>query len=176
MNFNGIFIMRADGSHVRRVTSRSSDEGPDGQPQFSPDGKQLVFQREVPGGTRLMIVRTDGSGLRPLLPGADAFAPSWAPDGRRVAFTLAIHTGDTTTINVATVHPDGTDLRLLTNTSSANAAFAPDYSPSGRRIVFSQSDADGCHLVISSVTGQHPRALPNGPGCLVDASWGPSRS
>src|SRR5664279_3192127 len=75
-----------------------------------------------------------------------------------------------------TVHPDGTDLRLLTNTSSANAAFAPDYSPSGRRIVFSQSDADGCHLVISSVTGQHPRALPNGPGCLVDASWGPSRS
>jgi Tol biopolymer transport system component len=176
VNFNGIFVMRADGSHVRRMTSNGPDNLPDSQPQFSHDGKQLVFQREVPGASRLMIVRTDGSGLRPLLPGVDASAPSWAPDGRRVAFTLAVHTGNSTTFNVATVHPDGTDLRLLTNTSAANAAFAPDYSPGGQRIVFSQSDADGCHLVIGSVTGQHPRTLPTGPGCLVDASWGPSRS
>lgn len=176
VNFNGIFIMRADGSHVRRITSNGPDNLPDSQPQFSPDGKQLVFQREVPGGTRLMIVRVDGSGLRPLLPGADAFAASWAPDGRRVAFTLVGHTGDSTTFNVATVHPDGTDVRLITNTSDANAAFAPDYSPSGQRVVFSQSDADGCHLVIAGVTGRNPRTIPSGPGCFVDASWGSSRS
>lgn len=176
VNFNGVFVMRADGSHVRRVTSRNEDEGPDGQPQFSPDGKRLVFQREVPGGSRLMIVRTDGSDLRPLLPGTDAFTPSWAPGGRRVAFTIAVHTGDSTTFNIATLHPNGTDLRLITNTSEANAAFAPDYSPNGERIVFSQNDPDGCHLVIASVTGKNPRKVQTGSGCLVDASWGPSRS
>ena len=176
VNFNGVFIMRADGSHARRVTSTGADGLPDGEPHFSPDGKRLVFQREMPGATRLMTVHVDGSGLRSLVPAADAFAPSWAPDGRRVAFTLAMHGGSSTTFNIATVHPDGTDLDVITNTSETTAAFTPDYSPTGRRLVYSQSDTDGCHLVIAGVTGHNPRPLSTGPGCLVDASWGTRRS
>lgn len=172
VNYNGIFIMRADGTHLRRLTSNSPDALPDGAPHFSPDGEQIVFSREVPGGTRLMIVGADGAGLRPLVDGG---GPNWSPDGKHVAFDRARGTGSTRTFDIATVRPDGTHLRFLTNEPvGQRAAFQPDYSPNGRRIVFSEGDASGCHLVIIGVTGGHPRTLPTGEGCYFNPSWGPT--
>lgn len=170
VNFNGIFIMRTDGTHLRRLTSNGSDAGPDGAPHFSPDGKQLVFVRDIPGGNRLMIVGADGTGLRPLLDGG---GPNWSPDGKHIAFGLALTTGDTTTFDIATVRPDGTHVRSLTNEpADLRVAFEPDYSPTGRRMVFSEADASGCHLVTIGVTGEHPRTLPTGEGCYSNPSWG----
>ena len=171
VNHNGVFIMRSDGTHVRRITSNGPDALPDGQPHFSPDGRYLVFQREVPQGNQLMIVRTDGSGLHTLLPGVDGSAPSWAPDGSRIAFTLVHHT-DPPTFDIATVRPDGAGLRLLTQTAPTAAAFAPDYAPQGNRLVYSQSTATGCALIVANTAGLNPRPLPTGDGCFADASWG----
>ena len=173
VNFNGVFIMRTDGTHLRRITSNGPDALPDGQPQFSPDGRHLVFQREEPTGTQLMIVRVDGSGLRRLLPGVDGFAPSWAPTGERIAFTLVHHTVRHTS-DIATVRPDGTGLRLLTHTTADTSAFTPAYSPPGSRLVWSQSTSTGCRLVVASATGRNPRPLPTGDGCILDPSWGRS--
>jgi Tol biopolymer transport system component len=171
VNFQGIFIMRADGTQLRRVTSNGPDTLPDTSPHFSPDGTQLVFAREVPGGSQLMIVGADGSGLRPLVDGA---GPNWSPDGKHVAFGLARTTGDTTTFDIAIVRPDSTHVRLLTNEpADLRAAFEPDYSPTGRRIVFSEADASGCRLVTIGATGEHPRTLPTGEGCYFNPSWGP---
>jgi len=173
VNFNGVFIMRTDGTHLRRITSTGPDALPDGQPHFSPDGRRLVFQREEPTRTQLMIVRIDGSGLRRLLPGVDGFAPSWAPSGERIAFTLAHHAAQPTS-DIATVRPDGTGLRLLTHTTADTSAFTPAYSPPGSRLVWSQSTATGCRLVVATATGRNPRPLPTGDGCILDPSWGRS--
>lgn len=173
VNFNGVFVMRTDGTHLRRITSTGPDGLPDGQPHFSPDGRHLVFQREEPTGNQLMIVRIDGSGLRRLLPGVDGFAPSWAPSGQRIAFTLVRHT-DPPTFDIATVRPDGTGLRLLTHTTAETSALTPDYAPRGSRLVWSQSTATGCRLVVASATGRNPRPLPTGDGCILDPSWGRS--
>jgi TolB protein len=177
LNFNGIFVMRADGSQARRVTSNGPDNLPDSQPQFSPDGTHLVFERELPGGNQLMIVRVDGTDLRPLLPGTDGFTANWAPDGQHLVFTLGRQADETTTFNIATVRPNGTGLHLLTDTAPESPAFTPDYAPGGRRIVYSQADADGCHLVIVGVMDTYSRTVvPTGPGCFADASWGWRRS
>jgi len=173
VNFNGVFIMRTDGTHLRRITSTGPDALPDGQPHFSPDGRRLVFQREEPTRTQLMIVRIDGSGLRRLLPGVDGFAPSWAPSGERIAFTLAHHAAQPTS-DIATVRPDGTGLRLLTHTTADTSAFTPAYSPPGSRLVWSQSTVTGCRLVVATATGRNPRPLPTGDGCILDPSWGRS--
>jgi len=173
VNFNGVFIMRTDGTHLRRITSTGPDALPDGQPHFSPDGRRLVFQREEPTRTQLMIVRIDGSGLRRLLPGVDGFAPSWAPSGERIAFTLAHHAAQPTS-DIATVRPDGTGLRLLTHTTADTSAFTPAYSPPGSRLVWSQSTPTGCRLVVATATGRNPRPLPTGDGCILDPSWGRS--
>ena len=155
------------------ITSTGPDALPDGQPHFSPDGRRLVFQREEPTRTQLMIVRIDGSGLRRLLPGVDGFAPSWAPSGERIAFTLAHHAAQPTS-DIATVRADGTGLRLLTHTTADTSAFTPAYSPPGSRLVWSQSTATGCRLVVATATGRNPRPLPTGDGCILDPSWGRS--
>jgi TolB protein len=175
VNFNGIFIMRADGTHVRRLTSNGPDNLPAGHPSFSPDGTQIVFSQENAVGTQLMLVGVDGTGLRELLPGVAAGSPSWSPDGRHVAFGISRGTGATTAFDIATVRLSSGHVRFLTDEPSADVrvAFAPDYSPSGRRVVFSEADAAGCRLVTMSVTGHHKQTVPTGDGCYVNASWGP---
>ena len=120
-----------------------------------------------------MIVRTDGTGLHALLPAMDASGPNWSPDGRHIAFTLLRHTGNVTKVDVATVSPTGKNLRLLTDEpAQVRDAFEPDYAPNGKRIVFSENDRHGCHLVIASTTGAHPRYLTSGNDCYANASWG----
>ncbi len=174
VNFNGIFIMKADGTHSRRVTSQGPDSLPDGAPQFSPDGRHLVFHRELADGShQLFTVRVDGTGLRELLPGVDGSAPSWSPDGRRIAFTLVRHDGDSTKFDVATVRPNGTGLTLVTDNPLGQASFAPDYASDGTKVVYSQANGFGCNLVTSRSSGRDRRHELPGEGCLVDASWGP---
>jgi Tol biopolymer transport system component len=164
-NVNGIFIMRSDGSGVRRITSRQGEEPPDGDPKFSPDGKRLVFTRDIPGGNRLMIVNTDGSNLHELLPGTDAVAPSWSPDGTHIAFNLSPE--------IATVRPDGTHLRVLTNSAAQmHNSFDPDYSPDGRRLIYTTFNGTGCALITINTSGHNPRTLTKADGCLVQTSWG----
>jgi len=171
VNFNGIFIMEADGTHARRITSSGPDGLPDGQPQFSPDGKQLVFHRELADGSyQLLTVRVDGTRLRELLPGVDGSAPSWSPDGKRIAFTLVRHNTDSTLSDVATVRPNGADLTMVTKNPAGTASFAPDYAPDGSRVVFTRANSVGCNLVTLGSSGGDRRVLPS-EGCLVDASW-----
>lgn len=63
--------------------------GSDADPAFSPDGRQLVFRRLVAlgnsdrGAWDLYTVRSDGTGLTPLVTGGSAFrgAADWGPGG-----------------------------------------------------------------------------------------------
>lgn len=60
--------------------------------RFSPDGRRLRFDNSEPGDgpTAIWEIARDGSGLRQLLPGWDAFphqcCGSWTPDGRYFVF------------------------------------------------------------------------------------------
>ena len=176
VNVNGIFLMRTDGTDVRRVTSTGPDGLPDSQPEFSPDGRRLVFERELPDGNQVMTVRVDGTGLRPLLPGVQGFSPHWSPDGRLIVFTIARRTGGATTLDIATVRPDGSRLRLLTHSTADGPAFTPDFSPAQDRVVYSQADSDGCHLVIAGLRGHGAQILTAGSGCVVEPSWAGAKS
>jgi len=176
VNFNGVFVMRADGSRVQRVTSNGPDAGPDVHPRFSPDGGSIVFNRETADGDRLMTVHVDGTRLRALLPGVDGFSASWSPDGRRIAFSLARHPAGGTTLDVATVRPDGTGLRIVTDSTDGTASFFPAWSPDGSRLVFTRGTPDGCPLVVARADGSRFRTLDSGPGCFLDADWGGAAS
>jgi len=176
VNFNGVFVMRADGAHPRRVTSNGPDNLPDVRPHFSPDGRSIVFNRETADGDRLMTVHVDGTRLRALLPGVDGFSASWSPDGRRIAFSLARHPAAGTTLDVATVRPDGTGLRIVTDSTGGTASFFPAWSPDGSRLVFTRGTPDGCPLVVARPDGSRFRTLDSGPGCFLDADWGRAAS
>jgi Tol biopolymer transport system component len=74
-------------------TSLTDGDSLDGGPVWSPpDGARLAFKRTlvaegVPTRTDLWTMRSNGTHARPLrrLPG-DQYAPTWSPDGRRLAF------------------------------------------------------------------------------------------
>jgi TolB protein len=65
-----IYVMRPDGSGVRRLTRRPGD---DWAPDFSPDGRRIAFT-QLPG--TVWVMNADGSGLRRLTAGVDA---DWRP-------------------------------------------------------------------------------------------------
>src|SRR6266542_2059360 len=70
--------MSVAGSGLEKLTSGSSS----GAPSWSPDGKKLVFQREIrsSGEYDLYIMDADGSGLTSLHVGpAGDLSPDWQP-------------------------------------------------------------------------------------------------
>jgi Tol biopolymer transport system component len=78
-----VYVMRADGSHVRRLTdSPGLDEGP----EFSPDGTKIAFSSSRDGQQEIYVMDADGSSPRRLTdnPSRDE-SPDWQPlpfDGR----------------------------------------------------------------------------------------------
>jgi Tol biopolymer transport system component len=85
---NGIWLMRPDGSDLRRLTRNpyaGAECGCDGDPAFSPDGKRISFVRvraERRGRGALFVMNRDGSNVRRLTPWT--FDPgvnhTWEPD------------------------------------------------------------------------------------------------
>jgi Tol biopolymer transport system component len=66
-------------------------------PDVSPDGRRIVYQANIGGGTALFV--TDGHGTTRLTDGPDDTAPAWSPDGTQIAF---VRDGSVAIVNVAT--------------------------------------------------------------------------
>jgi Tol biopolymer transport system component len=135
-----IFVMNADGSHLRQITFSDFD---DENPAWSPDGKTIVFQRDfdpVQGQVDydLLTMKADGSNEQNLTnsPGIDDIDPNWSPNGRRIAFS-GDRDGD---LEVYTIRPNGSGERQLTF-NDGPIDEGPNWSPDGRMITF-DSDRD----------------------------------
>lgn len=128
----GIYLMNADGSSVRQLTS--SGEGP----TWSPEGTRLAYW----GGGALYVVNADGTGLHALVStGPYAHEPAWSPDGTRIAFGgQAGFAGSKGGIWV--VNADGTNLRQLTTEVDDD----PSWSPDGGNILFTSARNDVTHV------------------------------
>jgi TolB protein len=71
-----IGVMRADGSDERLLTSSYLDEGP----TWAPNGRVLMFSREVAAGTsKLWSVDVTGRILQPVPYPGEASDPAWSP-------------------------------------------------------------------------------------------------
>jgi Tol biopolymer transport system component len=175
VNHEGIFLERTDGTHLTRVTSNGRDNPPDEDPQFSPDGRSLVFDREGADGTQVIVtVRIDGSCLRVLNPTINGFSPDWSPRGNQLTFTLVRGNGEASVADIATMRPDGSHLRVLTSATATMGAYLSDYSPDGRRLVYTQRNAKGGgDLTIIPSTGGTPHPISgSSSNGHAGAEWG----
>ena len=93
----------------------------------------------------------------------DNWAPSWSPDGKRIAFTAAPKDGD---IDIYVMDADGQNRQNLTNNPTVDKF--PSWSPDGKRIAF-VSDRDGnLDIYVMDTNGEAPQNLTNTP--LADES------
>jgi Tol biopolymer transport system component len=102
---------------ARRLTfTRGSDGvlGDDSMPDFTPDGRRIVFTSNRDRQGEIYVMNANGSGQRRLTrrPGDD-WAPDVSPDGAKIAFTQLPGT-------IWTMNADGSGLRRLTAGTDAD--------------------------------------------------------
>jgi Tol biopolymer transport system component len=136
----GIWSMKPDGSDKKFFTAAG---GPD--PNVSPDGRKVSFKGGPEGA--LFVQNMDGSGLLQISPSVSvAYKHDWAPSGQRIVLSDNSEPGPTDPVNIATVRPDGTDFRYLTQYTGPIHAYVGGYSPDGQWIIF-RLEKDGLNTL-----------------------------
>jgi Tol biopolymer transport system component len=165
-----IWSVNPDGTGERRITS-----GPhvDGAPDWSPDGKELLFQRHslppAPPAWHVYRVRADGSGLTWIT--ANGAEPDWFRDGRRIAFTRENGTGGR---DLHMANRDGSGQRMIE--AGLPALDGPDPSPTSDFVLVNQTgdNADGRLFASSPGMGEIHWDLPDPDGHdSQQGSWAP---
>ena len=140
-----------------------------GNPEISPDGKQIVFTRswvdKVKDQTRsnLWIVDVDGNRVRELIGGArNDSSPVWSPDGKRIAF-LSDRDG---TNQLHVMWLDTREVAQLTHLEQAPSNIK--WSPDGKQIAFTAFVADN-DPILSVRLPERPRGAEWAkPAVIVD--------
>lgn len=78
-----LYVMNGDGSDVQRI---SYGEGRYATPVWSPRGDLIAFTRIYKGTFYIGVMKPDGTGERMLSSGFSVEGPTWAPNGRVLAF------------------------------------------------------------------------------------------
>jgi Tol biopolymer transport system component len=165
-----LYLLSADG----RMTALFPDvPNASWGPEWSPDGEELAFSRELVlgrDGSGIWFARPDGSGLSALPSPAGAYGLRWSFDGTRV---YLVRTDDS---GIWSMRRDGTDLQKVPLPFDATYyGSPPSLSRDGRRIAFVRpagllmtnvwvADLDGSNLRQVS-TGNYdsaPRWSPDG--------------
>ena len=112
-NGSAIYVLNADGSDFHQITPLRLSAG---SPDWSPDGKRIVFNSSYEGQAAVEIytVRPDGNGLKRVRDEPKdnfSFEPVWSPDGKRIAFA---HATRTTPPHIWTMKRNGTELKQIT--------------------------------------------------------------
>jgi len=142
-------------------------------PNFSPDGKQIVFVSPRPLTPQLFTMNVNGTGLRPLtpvVPGKRSYrtGPDWSPNGDEIAFQQ--QNGD---FQVWTIGVKDRVMKQLTNEGeNENPSWAPD----GRHMSITRrlgAIGDPRNIWVLDVRTGRLRQLTQSPGDARMSDWSP---
>jgi Tol biopolymer transport system component len=159
-----MYVMRADGSRLRRITSGNYYEV---DPAWSPDGGWIVLSStrccataHSSGDYALYTVRPDGSGLRLLRRDSRAsdLDPVWSPDGRRIAF-VQNPTSSNGGWSVWVMNTNGTNAHPLTHDGRFHDAVA--WSPTGQQLAYTsyRSNEADWQIRVVQANGHHAHTI-----------------
>jgi len=160
-----VFIVSADGTGVRQLTTSLTEDYldalPEGdargnvEPDLSPDGRYVVFTNVSTLTFESFVVRLDlqtgevinlTSMTSGAVPVADA-QPRYSPDGKRLAFVSAVGS----TLQVFVMDADGYNVRAVTDDEYYNAF--PTWSPDGTSVAYASYRGE-TQPEIDELTGQ----------------------
>ncbi|MEP0061168.1 M28 family peptidase [Rhodopirellula bahusiensis] len=128
---NDLYIMDADGSNVKRLTS---EPGYDGGPFFSPDGQRICWRRFAPNGAtaEIFTMKIDGSDVRRLTEiDAMSWAPFYHPSGEFLVFTTNKHGFANFELYLVRADGEGEPVRL---TTTEGFDGLPVFLPNGEQL------------------------------------------
>lgn len=175
---NHIFFMDLDRSGVGTVGPRlTSDVESEDYPNWSPDGKRLVYQRGL-NGAATYVINADGTGQRRLspTPGLDV-TPSWSPDGTKIIYSRLFRAPEPN-------NPPLTDIRVMNADGSGDHAILaatlfsvePRWSVRNQIVFMSMLKGDGqLHIFVMNADGTGLQQLTT-VGNNGDPAWSPDGS
>lgn len=123
-SYGDIYTISLRSGEFRRLTSSPVD---DWSPDWSPDGKRLVWVRDG----ELWIMGGHGQDRQRVGEGIAAASPTWSPDGSSIMYVGARG-------NIVRVRPDGGGLQVIVADVDVwgSELLTPLWSPDGRSVAF----------------------------------------
>lgn len=165
-----LYVMDDDGGNVQRLTVR-----PGWWPDWSPDGKQIVFTAQPPGvpnwpqQSAIYIIKSDGTNEHRLTNDETSNSfPSWSPDGQHIAFNSnRLAKRGIAQTDIWTIHIVTKQLRRLTRTEKLTTD--PSWSPDGKYIAYREGRE--IHLIRPDGSGHHELRPGNGNNKRGSPRW-----
>ena len=172
-----IYLMDIDGRNQRPVIDI---DGAQRAPVFSPDGTRIAFESKAPtqgnesppgdvennDTLEIYSIRTDGTHkIRLTHNDVDDGHPTWAPNGKHIAFTSMVED----TYQIAIVPAQGGTVQQLT--FSHDSHYQPTFSPDGKRILYISNAHNHYTLWMLNTDGDpHKTQLTNHIGAHFEPS------
>jgi TolB protein len=184
-----LYVMRDDGTHVKRLTQKSLPaDGEDAQPQWSPNGNKILFERwnvrkaKPADAVALWVLDLRTGEERRITPYSlmAGDTPDWSPNGRLILFHDHIDAPPNVSANLWTVRPDGSGLTQLTFVDDGVTNYlGSSFSPDGTMIVFGRRpatggpDANAADVFVMRLDGTGEQAVTSTLAYDSYPDWGP---
>jgi Tol biopolymer transport system component len=135
-----IYIMKADGSKVKRLTDHL---GYDGGPFFSHDGKQITWRRFTPDGrsAEIFTMNVDGSDQKAVTHlNVMSWAPFFHPSGKYIIFTTNLLGFQNFELYIVDAKGTQDPVRV---TSEEGFDGLPVFSPNGKSLAWTKRNNKG---------------------------------
>ncbi|MBN8281230.1 MAG: PD40 domain-containing protein, partial [Gammaproteobacteria bacterium] len=171
-----LYISDLKGGNIKRLTNNKYYEA---EVTVSPDGKWIVFGRQIDGNMDIWLMKSDGTGEKQLTftPDWQEGAPYFLPDGKTILYRAWQHsvtqelkrireeTGqrNQTPMTIFTMNIDGSNVVPRTFTNDMN--WAPFPAPDGRHFVYVRiGEGNNWDVYLGDLAGEEaPRRLTFSP-------------
>ncbi|MFZ9708226.1 MAG: TolB family protein [Steroidobacteraceae bacterium] len=135
-----LYVSDRQGNNVQRLTNNEYYEA---EVTVSPDGKWIVFGRQIRGNMDLWVMKSDGTEERQITFTEDdqEGAPYFLPDNETILFRAwkaSEYDRKPTPMTIYTIRRDGSELKRRTFTDDMN--WAPFPTPDGKHFVFVRAE------------------------------------
>jgi Tol biopolymer transport system component len=164
-----VWTVNWDGTNLTNLTEDSAQD--DSHPDWSPDGKQIVFDSRRSGTAEIYIMNSDGNNPHVITNGpGENTEPKWSPDGKWIAF----HCNPGAETRICVVSPEGEPAgESIRGTSPA---WSPASLEGEARLAFLCFQTGQSDICTARPAGSEMTNLTNSPADEHSAAWSPDGS